>query len=233
MLQGEIDGAGNLAISGSKVKMLAEPADGGTFDPTVTVGEGEYEVTSTTVGNITLSGGVLKGSSDLLGNIVMSDGSIAPGLSPGCIGSTGLTFTGGSYDVELGGTTACTEYDQISVTGAVDLGSSTDLNISVISSYEPAVNDVFAIVLNDGTDAVSGEFVGWADGDNQTVAGYTYQINYDAGDGNDVVLSVLGTPSAPYTGVGTVLSSPIATLFAAMAVAGVIFGFRYLEGKRN
>lgn len=230
-LTGEIDGSGDVVVNGEgKVSMLAAPADGYSGSTQVTTGE--YVVTSSTQGNIVVDGGILKGSSDLLGTVTMSSGSIEPGMSPGCLGTSDLTLTGGTYTVELDGTDQCSEFDQVTVVGAVDLGSATELDIQL--GYEPEEGDAFAIILNDDDDAVEGTFADLEDGAEFTVDGYTFQINYNAGDGeNDVVLLVVETPDAPDTGVGTLLTNPLVTLMAAFGALGVIGGLKYADQKRK
>jgi hypothetical protein len=231
-LAGEIDGSGKIIINGNKtVNMLAKGATG--YTGAVELTKGVIETSEETEGNFIINGGTLKGNSQLLGTVTMSAGSIAPGMSPGCLGMGDLTLTGGSYEVEINGGDACSGYDQTAVVGTVNLGSASALNVQRLNSYDPAVNTAFAIILNDGTDAVQGTFVDKADGSTFTVDGYTYQINYDAGDGNDVVLLVTATPSAPDTGVGTLLTSPIVAIAAAMAALAVIGGLKIADQKRK
>lgn len=231
-LAGTIDGSGKLILSGSKsVNMLAKGATG--YTGSVEVTSGVFSVTSETEGNILVNGGTLKGSSDLLGNVTMSSGAIAPGNSPGCLGTADLTFTSGNYDVEIAGTEPCTGYDQTAVIGAVNLGSDTTLNVSLLSGYAPADNTAFALILNDAADAVVGTFKGLADGAKFTVAGYTYQINYNAGDGNDVLLLVTGTPTAPDTGIGSALTSPLLALGATIAAFAVVGGLKFADKRRK
>lgn len=232
-LLGKVAGTGKIIKSGTgKVKLMSTPDAGYAGSIDVTSGEFNVSTTSFGSGNVTISGGTLKGSGTV-GDITMSSGSIAPGNSPGCINSGDLVLTGGSYDVEIAGKTASScEFDNLTVTGGVNLGSDTTLNVSLINSYTPAVNDSFAIILNDSNDAVQGTFKGLDDGDKFTLGSYTYQINYDAGDGNDVVLLVTGTPSAPDTGTVSLISNPFVTLFAALSVAGSVAGYRYYEIKK-
>ena len=230
-LMGAVTGTGNIVKSGAgKVKLMLTPDETDGYDGGLTISSGETSVDDDLGLNITLTGGTLKGTGTV-GNIAMSAGSIAPGSSPGVINTGNLTYTGGSFDVEIGGK-AAGEFDQTNVTGTVDLGSATELNVSLVNGFAPAVNDSFVIINNDGSDAITGTFEGLADGDKFTLGSYTYQINYDAGDGNDVVLLVTGTPSAPDTGVGMLLSSPFATLGIALLLAGSIAGYRYYDLKK-
>jgi hypothetical protein len=229
-IMGKLKGSGNItAIGAGKVKLLATP-DAAGFTGGLTASTGEIVVDQNLGVNVTLTGGTLKGIGSV-GTVTMSSGKVAPGQSPGVLSTGNLTFTGGGHDVELGGT-AAGQFDQINVTGTVNLGSATALNIALVNGYAPAVNDSFIIVNNDGTDAVTGTFAGLADGAKSTLGGYTYQINYDAGDGNDITLLVTGTPSAPDTGVGSLISSPFATVFAAVMVGAAVAGYRVFESKK-
>lgn len=231
ILNGKIAGSGNIVKSGTgKTKVMVTP-DAGGYTGGVTVSDGELSVDENLGLNVTISGGTLKGTGTV-GNVSMSSGKVAPGASPGIINTGNLAFTGGSFDVELGGT-ADGQYDQTNVTGTVDLGSSTTLNLTLFGGYEPAVNDVFTIINNDGTDPVSGTFSGIANGDRVTLGEYTYQVNYDAGDGNDVRVLVTGTPSAPDTGIGSILTNPLLTIVAAVAALGVIGGLKYADSKKK
>jgi hypothetical protein len=231
-LAGEIDGSGSVIVNGSgKINMLAKGATGYTGSTTIT--SGVFETSAETEGNVVINGGTLKGNSSLLGTVTMSAGSIEPGMSPGCLGTGDLTLTGGTYVVELDGNTVCTEYDQTTVVGTVDLGSASTLDVQRLASFDPAVNDTFAIILNDGTDAVQGTFLDLANGSEFTVDGYTYQINYDAGDGNDVLLLVKATPSAPDTGIGSVLTSPLAAVAATFTALSVLGGLKFAEQRRK
>lgn len=226
-LMGKIKGSGDITSTG-KVKIMATPHSSG-YTGTTTVSSGEFDANGQ-VGKINLTGGTLKGSGTV-GDVTMSAGKVAPGNSPGVLNTGALTYTGGSFDVELGGT-AAGSFDQTNVTGAVDLGSATDLNISLVNSFAPALKDSFTIINNDGTDAVSGTFKGLKEGA-KVYGTYTYQVSYKGGDGNDVTLTVTGTPAAPDTGTGSVISSPYATLIAAILVASIVAGYRYLEVKKS
>ncbi len=229
-LLGKITGTGSIVKSGTGKVDIKTTAGTGGYTGGLTIGAGETAVNENLGLPITVSGGTLKGTGTV-GTVTMSSGAVAPGNSPGVINTGNLTYTGGAYNVELGGTTAGT-FDQTNVTGTVTLGTATDLGISLVNSFAPKVNDSFIIINNDATDAVSGNFKGLKDGENVTLGSYTYQINYDGGTGNDVVLLVLGTPSAPYTGVGSLITSPTATFIAAVAVLLAIGGIRVAELKK-
>ncbi len=88
--------------------------------------------------------------------------------------------------VTLNGTTAGSGYDQLSVTGTVNLAGAT-LNVNL--TFTPAVGSAFTLIQNDGKDAVVGTFAGLAQGATLVLDGMTFQISYVGGTGNDVVLT--------------------------------------------
>ncbi|MBK8954457.1 MAG: HYR domain-containing protein [Saprospiraceae bacterium] len=113
------------------------------------------------------------------------DVTVTPGSSPGCVTVTGLTLGGGDeLEMEINGTTVCTDYDQIVVNGTVALGGA---NLDLSLGYTPLPGDQFVVISNDGADPVSGTF---AQGNMVSTGGFDFKINYSGGDGNDVVLSV-------------------------------------------
>ncbi|MBK6698525.1 MAG: HYR domain-containing protein [Saprospiraceae bacterium] len=127
------------------------------------------------------SGATYTGGADASAKTV----TLAPGASTACVTITGdvILNSGDVLDIEANGTTACTLFDQFIVNGTVTLGGAT-LNLTL--GYSPVNGDQLKIIDNDGVDAVSGQFV---QGNVITVGGYTFDINYAGGDGNDVVLT--------------------------------------------
>ncbi len=193
----------------------------------ITVGYNQTAIVTGTRGDISVEdGGVLKGSGTVGAVQISSGGTLAPGLSPGCLNTGNVTFLNGStYEFEVGGAVECTEYDQTKVTGTVDLGSST-LGILLFNGFKPAQNQSYKIIDNDGNDAVTGTFTGLAEGATLTVDGNVFRVSYVGGDGNDVVLTVvsIGTPNTgfarlrlnnPLVMIAITLGSTIALGFAA------------------
>ncbi len=178
-----------------------------------------------------VEGGILKGLGTV-GVIYLSSGTVAPGLSPGCLASGNLVYTGGTVEIEVGGTTACSEYDQQVVTGTVDLGSATTLNVVRWNGFYPADGNTFTIINNDGTaDQTTGTFTGMAEASTFTQDGVTYRINYNAGDGNDVVLTVVAVPGAPNTGIAQAPTFTAILLLSAISLAGYFVLARSKKSK--
>ena len=96
----------------------------------------------TSLNTITVAGGQLAGSGTIMAN-VSNSATISPGLSAGILAITGdlnLAPTS-TLQIEIGGTTPGTQYDQLQVTGQLALGGS--LNVSVINSFNLIAGNLF------------------------------------------------------------------------------------------
>lgn len=177
-------------------------------------------------GDVYILGGILKGTGTV-GAVTMDSGVIAPGMSPGVLNTGALALTGGAYQAELGGTTAG-QFDQLNVTGAVDLGAATTLSVSRYNNFKPKAGDSFVIIKNDGADAVTGTFKDLVEGATFKLDGYVLKISYKGGDGNDVVVSVVSVPTTPDTGFVLLQNNPTAVLTGTTAAA---LGIAYLSRR--
>jgi autotransporter-associated beta strand protein len=145
-------------------------------------------------------GGTLGGDGSVAATTVQSGGAFSPGDSPGTLTAGSLSLAAGStFNEELGGTTAGTQYDQtvIPAGGTVDLESPT-LNLSFLGGFLPAVGQQFTIINNQSGNSVTGTF---SQGSTITFSGYTFGINYAGGAGQDVVLTVLSQSVSSQVGV--------------------------------
>lgn len=151
------------------------------------------------------SGATLSGSGTITGgDTVLYDGSAlnpGTGSDSGCLTMENPTFlTGGQLSIDIGGTDACTEYDQIAGTGSVIITGDTILRIANLNGYVPSQFEKFIIVDNDSTDQVQGIFSGLAQGDTINLAGVDLTINYqDGSDGNDITLTAKGDQTITFT----------------------------------
>lgn len=214
--------------------------DAGDDQPgtSVSVGQNQTYIINGVRGGANVGfGGVLKGNGVLDGGIyVQGGGRLAPGQSPGCLTSNSdVSMEANShFDVELGGTTPCTGYDQLIVNGQVSFyDEGPNLNIWLYDGFTPVAGQTFMIINNDSNDAVSqGTFKDLPEGAMFNSDGYVYQISYVGGDGNDVVLTVVSVPAAPDTGLAYFQNRPLATLLATSLVAGAVVVLARTYNKR-
>ena len=95
--------------------------------------------------SFTLQAGALEGTGTVTVATLTSAGAVRPGLSAGLLSlNGGYTESGGSLDIELGGTGAGVTHDQLAISGAATLGGT--LNVSLISGFVPLPGDRFAIL---------------------------------------------------------------------------------------
>jgi hypothetical protein len=107
-------------------------------------------------------------------------------------------------------------FGEVHVNGTVDIAGAT-LDAALAGGFNPTVGQAFTIIDNDGTDAVTGTFVGLAEGAFVNIGGTVFAISYHGGDGNDVVLDVLQN-HAP---VNTVPGTQSAVQDTDLAIAGL------------
>jgi hypothetical protein len=104
-------------------------------------------LTSTTP--LSIKGGTVQGTGTITGGMTSVAGHIVPGQSPGLLTVAGnyIQQAQGSLDVEIGGTVAGTQYDQLNVAavgGAATLGGR--LNVALANGFVPALGQAFTIV---------------------------------------------------------------------------------------
>ena len=195
-LSGAITGAGGLTKTGAATLTLSA-TNGFTGSTTVSAGtllvNGALSATSgVTVGTgATLGGtGSLFAAASTNTLTVQNGGTLSPGTSPGTITIHGnLTMAAGStLAVEINGTTAGTQYDQVVVNGTVNV---TDAALSATHGYTAGNADTYTIIVNDAADAVTGTFSGLSEGGTLTAGGNgtVLTASYVGGSSNDVTLS--------------------------------------------
>jgi len=165
------------------------------------------------------------------GNVTVSNGGmLAPGHSPGCLTVSNLTLNG-SYQAQLGGTTACSGYDQTSVSGTTTLTGGS-LDVEMYNSFAPATGQQFTIINNTSANPITGTFTSLPEGSTFTAGGATFKISYVGGDGNDVVITVLSGPGTPDTGFSITSAHPLVTLATSVIAALAILTLARISSRR-
>jgi autotransporter-associated beta strand protein len=155
-------------------------------------GPGTLEIggTNTYTGATTVSAGKLALSGSVTSAISVGAATLAPQGLASTTSNVSLP-AGSTFQVRLNGATVGTQYDQLIVGGTVALGGALD----VIVGGNLAPGSTFTILNKAGSVTTSTTFSGKAENSTfVTTNGYTFRINYNAGDGNDVVLTLITTP---------------------------------------
>jgi autotransporter-associated beta strand protein len=199
---------GGFTKTGAGTAILSQT---NTYTGATTVSAGKLIVNGSVSTSITTvqTGATLGGTGTVGALTIQAGGTHAPGNSPG-IQPVGNYTQNGTLAIELNGLTAGTQHDRVDVTGTVDITGST-LSLSSMS-YVAASNDLIFILLNDGSDAITGTFTGLAEGASVgLIGGLEFNITYLAnGDsmgspsfigGNDIALKAIPEPSTALLGV--------------------------------
>lgn len=216
-------GAGTQILTGANTYTGSTSITGGTLLVNNSTGSGVG------TGDLVINGGTLGGSGflGLAGNAAnvtfgASGGTISPGTSPGMLtvnGGVDFTTAGiANFAVELNGLVAGTGYDQLVVNAAAGSTNLIDLDnatLLVTLGFTPAIGNQFTIIDNTITSGgLTGIFSGLTNNSTFLVGATLLRINYDAGTGNDVVLTVVPEPNS----------------FAILLVGGVIL---WLVGRKR
>jgi autotransporter-associated beta strand protein len=188
-------GPGTLTLTG------ASSYGGGTRieDGTLVVNNRDGSGTGTR--QVQVNGGQLSGRGTIAGSVTIGTGSgtgavIAPGgetdTQPGTLTINGnLTFNSNAtytYSYKASSNTANT--DLVIANGVtINSGATLDFNGTIHGRLTPGL--VFTLISNTSADPVSGTFSNLPDGSTVILAGNTFQVTYEGGDGNDLTLTVV------------------------------------------
>ena len=155
----------NLTTAGSNDKFFnVETGQVATVDGVISgaggftkTGDGTLllEGANTFTGDLVVAGGILGGNGSLSGALLAEAGStIAPGTSPGILSADSVSFDSlSTYSVEVGGTTAGLDFDQLQITTEAALAGT--LEITLTEDFNPSINDTFVIV---DAGSITGQF---------------------------------------------------------------------------
>jgi len=180
-LDGEFE-VGIVTIASGAVLEFLRFHQSDDFDGTLNVGDGGSEPGVMEIGSlapaswtigpggvVTLDNGeisseLLTSEGDIRGNgslmtEVRNSGAITPGLSVGSlhIELDYRQFSGGTLGIELGGLSAGSDYDVLSVGGVADLDGTLD--VSLVGEFQPTIGDEFTILTAAGVIPGTGQLV--------------------------------------------------------------------------
>jgi fibronectin-binding autotransporter adhesin len=180
---GIISGNGSVAKLGTGTTTLTA---NNTYTGSTNISNGKLNVNGLqSSSNVNLSSTGFLGGTGRVGVITGGGtGGIAPGTSPGILNVTGnVAFAStNNFNVELNSTVLGTGYDQLNVTGSINLNSAI-LNVTL--GFSPSLNNSFTIIQSSGV--LIGTFNGLPNGSTFNVGGNTLRIDYGT---NSVVLTV-------------------------------------------
>ncbi len=148
-----------------------------------------------TGGDVTVgSAAVLGGSGNIARNVVV-DGTLNPGAAPSASGilsvQGNVSFGAGAiFHVDLGGTTAGSQFDQLIVTdpGSVSIDSAASLAGTVTTTFVPGA--ILNVLNNQSSGAIAGAFANASLPATHVILGdIGFHYSYAGGDGNDFVLA--------------------------------------------
>ena len=162
-----------------------------TFAGATTVSAGSLLVTGSLTSPVAVATAATLGGSGAVGN-VSSVGSNSGTVNPG-IGSADGTLTVGSFILGTGtlflNIDGPSTYDSVKVAGSTINLTGTNLTLA-IAPANINTGDQYTILSNPGNLAITGSFVGAAEGGTITVSGKSFAITYHGGaSGHDVVLT--------------------------------------------
>jgi autotransporter-associated beta strand protein len=97
-------------------------------------------------------------------------------------------------------------YDQLQVYGTVHLDNAA-LNVRL--GYDPTSEESFVVIMNDGSDPITGHFLNLPEGAVVDANGRQLDISYAGGDGNDVVLTPIHAPPSVILSIATETSGQV------------------------
>lgn len=163
----------------------------------------------TTAGSRTVFLGGVSGAGAYTGTgTVEYQGDLRPGNSPANVFYSGSVVIGASATshFEIGGAVPGSEYDRLTIAGAVALDGRLDINL--INGFTPIAGQQFTLIDNLGTNPMQGTFSGIGEGSSFLSGGQLWSASYAGGDGNNFVLTAVPEPTtwALILGTGATLA---------------------------
>ena len=178
-IQDPIDTAGTIRVADSLIVM----SELSVQETGLVAGEG----------TVTVRGGTMRGKGRVETDVVLENAVIAPGLSPGVLTIEGNWIMDASSQLQLEITGSVSgSYDRLVVAGASTLNGT----LAAFLNTELSLGTGFLVLDNQSSQPLHGGF-----GPSITASYnsqlYTFDINYAAGDGNDMSLLLVNITAVP------------------------------------
>jgi trimeric autotransporter adhesin len=191
-------GGGAIEIESAGVAVVSGPLNAGA-GPVLVIGNAEIAGTTyapssptTITGNVEVASGATfqpAANTSVNGTLLADPGSVFQpfGTGTGQFPLDGLQSSG-TLALDLDGTTAGTNYDQLDVDAAPVSLSGTTLSLNTSSSL--TVGNTFTLISNSSGNPALGQFVGGTLVNSANNPNQLFTINYAGGTGNDVVATL-------------------------------------------
>jgi autotransporter-associated beta strand protein len=193
-------GAGTLTLAGNHLYTGASGATEGTLVVNGSIAPSLHVQLNRPLIVVTnMPPGTLAGNGFVPTILPFPGGIISPGTSPGRLtvqGNAELVNT--DLRIELNGTVPGVSYDQLRVTGGVNLNNA---RLFFTAGFPPTTNDTFVILDKTSPGPITGFFLNTTEGSVMGTGFNKYRITYQGGDGNDVVLRRVEIPGSTLTGI--------------------------------
>ena len=206
--------SGSTAVTGGTLALTGSASIANTTGINIQIGA-FFDVTA-------LSGAFALGATQTLqgagtlnaaGRNIAVAGAITPGNGIGQMSvSTNTLQFGSTSALDIAMTqgvtpSAVSNYGQLGLIGGISIASGASLNLTALGSGTWHLGDIYYLINNDGTDAISGTFNGYAEGASFTFASQLFKVTYQADSattsfttGNDMALQVIPETSAAALG---------------------------------
>lgn len=190
--------AGNLTVASGTVSLYNANTYGTSGQNSTTVTGGTLLVNNTSgsgtgPGNVTVSGGTIGGAGSLDGTVTLSNtaalapGNVAPDSVFGTLNVNNSVSFGlsNAFNVDIGGSTPGTSYDQLAATTASVFGA---LNVTLAPSFVAPTSPTDYVIINT-TGGVTGTFTSLS----LPNTGGTWSVDYT--NPNEVIVHTTGVPA--------------------------------------
>jgi hypothetical protein len=194
-VNGVISGSGNVRTTTNAVYLNGDNTYTGLTTVDIDTAINGTQPQSDVVNNVFLFG------SGSIGNLT-DNGTVAPGPNnprvtsdngPGILSAKNVAFSPNQEGVrfDLAGAAPGTGYDQLKITGTVQIGANATALIVLNGMFTATGGQQFVLIDNDGTDPIVGTFNSFDEGATFARGLYLFHVTYRGGDGNDFTLTVV------------------------------------------